>query len=403
MMHPPRAMAEDRVDYRYEDYNEDDSRMHIRTHAAAFDVGLGSQITAHGMFVYDGISGATPTGELPPLGSKDVPLAEMRDIRRAGNFALGLAYGRNTTTPEISYSEESDYVSRGIALTHTIDFNSKNTTLVLGASHNFDWVGGGVLDHYRSKDTTETLVGVNQLLGPKTILSLNLSLGYADGYLNDPYRLTTFYLPDSPDPIFSDPASVNPIAESRPRHRFKQSGLVSLTHFFTPANASLEGSYRLYHDDWGIWANTLSLTWFQKLGKRVTLSPTFRYYWQSAADFYSPGFHGVSFDQYAGGTQVAFEDGVFVGFAGDPGYPAPGTPGVQFVNVPARPAYYSSDYRLSEFQAFTYGVGAQVQIIEHFSVELAYKRYVMEGLDNVTPRSAYPSANIFTIGCSVWF
>jgi hypothetical protein len=402
-LQPFRTPAEDRFEYRYEDYNEDNSRMHIRTHALSFDASLSSQITAKGLLVYDGISGATPTGELPPLGSKDVPLANLRDIRRAGNVGLGIAYDIHTTTPEFSYSDESDYVSRGLSLTHTIDFNQKNTTLVLGASHNFDEVGGGVLKHFRYKGTSEGLVGVNQLLGPKTVLSVNASLGYSEGYLNDPYRSATFLLPNSPDPIFADPAFINPIPESRPRHRFKESGFVSLTQFITPLHASVEGSYRLYHDDWGIWANTASLTWFQKLGKHLTLAPNFRYYRQGAADFYAPGFNGVSFAQYAGGTQAAFQEGVFVGFAGDPGYPAAGDPGVQFVNVPARPSYYSADYRLSELEAFTYGVNLQVRIAEHFTVDAGYRRYEMSGLDKVTPRSAYPSANIFTIGCGVWF
>src|SRR5262249_23014250 len=157
--------------------------------------------------------------------------------------------------------------------------------------------GGGVLKDYQYKTTSDFLVGVNQLLGPKTVLSLNLSMGYADGYLNDPYRLTTFYLADSPDPIFSDPAQINAVPDSRPRHRFKQSRFVSLTHSFDPVNASLETTYRLYHDDWGIWANTASVTWFQKLGKPLLLAPNFRYYWQTAADFYAPGFRGVSYEQ----------------------------------------------------------------------------------------------------------
>jgi hypothetical protein len=275
--------------------------------------------------------------------------------------------------------------------------------LVLGIGHNFDEVSGGVLSDKQSKDTTDVLVGVNQLLGPKTVLTANLTFGYADGYLNDPYRRTDFLLTDSPDPIFSDPGAVNPVSESRPRHRFKQAGLVQLTQFVTPLNASVEGTYRLYHDDWGIWANTVSLTWFQKLGKHLTLSPNFRYYRQSEADFYAASFRGVSFEQYTGGTQAGFVDGVFVGFQGDPGYPAPGDPGATFVDVPARPTYYSSDYRLSEFEAFTYGVGAQVRIAEHFTIDLGYRRYEMHGLDGSTPSQAYPSANVFTIGCGIWF
>ena len=53
--------------------------------------------------------------------------------------------------PQFSYSQESDYASRGISLTHAYDFNQKNTTIVLGIAHNFDSVGGGVLTTFQEK------------------------------------------------------------------------------------------------------------------------------------------------------------------------------------------------------------------------------------------------------------
>jgi hypothetical protein len=399
-----RASAEDHVEYRYEDYREDHGRIHIRTHGVGFEKELSSKITAKGLLVYDGISGATPTGEAPARGSSTLPVAEIEDIRRAASLNLDVRSGRHTTTPELSYSEESDYISRGLSINHSIDFNQKNTTLVLGAAHNFDSVGGGALSEFQQKDTTDLLLGLNQLLGPTTVLTVNLTLGYADGYLNDPYRRATFLLPGSPDPIFSDPAAVNPLSDNRPHHRFKQVGFVSLTQFIAPLNASVEGGYRLYHDDWGIWASTISLTWNQKIGKHLTLSPLFRYYHQGRADFYAPSFQGVSFDEYAGGSRVAFQDGVFVGFQGDPAFPAAGDESAyQILSVPARPSYYSADYRLSQFYALTYGVGARVKLGEHFTVDVACKRYEMHGLDGVTSWSAYPSANVFTVGCGIWF
>ena len=178
---------------------------------------------------------------------------------------------------------------------------------------------------------------------------------------------------------------------------------MSLTQFVPLLNASVEGTYRLHHDDWGIWANTVTLTWFQKFGEHFTLAPNFRYYRQGKADFYSPGFRGVSFGQYADGTQAFFQDGFFVGFQGDPDLPAPSTPGVQVIDSPARPSYYSADYRLSEFEAFTFGIGAQIRIAEHFTLEMGYKRYEMHGLDGSTSQAAYPSAHVFSIGCGVWF
>jgi hypothetical protein len=93
--------------------------------------------------IYDGISGATPTGEAPATGSNTLPSARIEDIRRAATLDLSFRYSKHTTTPSFTYSEESDYISRGISLTHSIDFNQKNTTLVFGAAHNFDSVSGG--------------------------------------------------------------------------------------------------------------------------------------------------------------------------------------------------------------------------------------------------------------------
>ena len=398
------AKAEDRVEYRYEDYRESEGRIHIRTHGLFFEQELNSKITARGNLIYDGISGATPTGEPAGVGQKDIPTAEIRDIRRAGSLDLGVRWGRFTTTPQISYSEESDYISRGFAVNQSIDLNQRNTTLTLGLARNYDSVSGGSLRGYRSKETTDLLIGFNQVLGPKTVLTANLTLGYSDGYLSDPYKRATFLLSDSPDPIFSDPASVNPVGDTRPGHRFRQVGYLSLTQFVTPANASVELSYRLGHDDWDVWASTVSLTWFQKIGKYVVLAPLFRFHHQSAASFYGPSFYGVSFEDYVNGTRAAFQDGVFVGFEGDESFPKPNEQGAySILNVPARPKYFSADYRLSELNAFTYGISAQVKLKDHVTLDLGFKRYEMHGLDGITPKSAYPIANVFTIGCGWWF
>lgn len=402
-LQPSKSMAEDRVEYRYEDYTEDNDRIHIRTHAASFEKELSSKITSRGLLIYDGISGATPTGEAPATGSNVLPMSRVEDIRRAATLDFSFRYGRNTSTPTFTYSEESDYISRGLGLTHSIDFNQKNTTLVLGAAHNFDSVKGGPVKTFEQKGATDFLIGINQILTPTTVFTANLTLGYSDGYLADPYRIVSFILPDSPDPIFSDPSQTIPSSESRPGHRFKQAGFFSLTQAIKPLHASVEAEYRLYHDDWGILANTVSLTWFQKLGKWITLSPNIRYYRQTEADFYAAAFRGLSFSQYASGTQVAFQSGFFYAFADDPAFPAPGDPAFVIVDSPARPSYYSADYRLSELEAWTFGIGAQLRIMERFTIDAAFKRYEMNGLDGITPASAYPSANVFTIGCGLWF
>ena len=56
---PQILRAEDRVDYRYEDYSEDNGRIQIQTHAAYVEAELTSRVAVKGQFVYDAISGAT--------------------------------------------------------------------------------------------------------------------------------------------------------------------------------------------------------------------------------------------------------------------------------------------------------------------------------------------------------
>lgn len=403
LLHPQKSFAEDRVEYRYDDYREEDDRIHIGTHAVAFEKELGSRITARGLYIYDGISGATPTGEAPATGSQRLPMATIEDIRRAITLDASLRLGRVTTTPGFTYSQERDYISRGFALNNTIDFNQKNTTILIGGAYNSDSVSGGRLRKFLHKETYDFLLGVTQVITPTTLLTANLTLGNADGYLADPYRVASFILPDSPDPIFSDPSLTIPKSEVRPGHRFKQVGFFSVTQGIKRLKASVEADYRIYHDDWGVLGNTVSLTWFQKVTRHLTLAPTVRYHRQSAADFYGPWFRGLTFDQYAGGTQVAFQDGFFYGFGDEPGFPWPAEPRITVVDAPARPRYFSADYRLSELEAWTFGIGARLRIKEHVTIEAGYKRYEMRGLDGVTPAAAYPKANVFTIGLGIWY
>jgi hypothetical protein len=361
-----RLRGENHFDYRYDDYQEDNNRIHVRTHSAFLEMLINPSISLNSEFVYDAISGATPTGGPPLAGSNQVPLAHMEDERWAGNISSAIRWGGNqTTTPQFAYSLEGDYESVGLSLNHTIDFNDKNTTLALGLAYTHDtimpafWFGDK-----EYKNGGDALVGLTQLLGPNTFFTANLTIGTARGYLSDPYK--RFRFTDYPDPTSLFP-------ENRPGDRTKEIGYISLTHFVTPLNGSAELSYRLYHDSYGILSHTVTLSWFQKIGKHVVLSPMFRFVDQSEADFYAT--------QLPGDPQL---------LPGDPGY------------VPI-PRYYSADYRLSALQTFTYGISATVKIKDRVSLDLSYQRYKMIGKDNVTSSSAYPSANTFSGGVRVWF
>jgi len=364
--------AEAHVDYRYEDYQEEDARMHIKTHAVAFGTPLSTWLDIEGELIYDSVTGATPYGALPTPGTRDWLQEIEPDVRIAGSLSAAMSWGINTTTPQLSYSQEHDYISEGYALNHTFSFNEKNTILALGGAYTHDIIMADTLGgNEPHKDSGDLLIGLTQLLDAKTFITANLTVGTAHGYLNDPYK--SVHIPYYPDPLNPDPTAVT-FGESRPRVRNKQIGYFSITHFVTPLHGSLEASYRLYHDSYDILSHTAAVAWYQKVGDFLIISPMFRFVDQSQASFYMTQLPG----------DYTLND------PNDPFY-AP------------LPEFYSSDYRLAELQTFTYGLSVTLRIKEHYFLDLGYKRYEMYGKDGVTSELLFPKANVFSIGGRIWF
>jgi len=385
-----RARAQDDVIYRYEKYQEDDGRIAIETQSGQIDTTVFPWLSLKGQISNDAVSGATPTGY--PLSPEHLPpnseaaqtynpsygLAQMKDNRTGGYFEPTFTFGPNHISPQVAFSEESDYISKGLALNYARDLNQKNTTLNFGWSHDFDTVEPGAspyLANNQRKETDSIIVGLNQLLGPKTVFTADVTYVYESGLLADPYKGFLFY--DQPYLVW----------EKRPDYRNQQIVYVGITQFVTPLNGSVEASYRFYHDSYDVLGNTLQLSWFQKLGRNLVASPSFRYYIQSAASFYHLTLPGEYNPQ-------------------DPASnPAPGTPTDFDGNLqPAsQPACYSADYRLSEMETFTLGFTLHYKVIDHVYLDASYERYIMQGLDGVTPQQTYPNANVFTIGARLTF
>jgi len=368
-----RVRAEDQIAYRYEYYKEDDGRIEVQTHSMLFDVTLKEGLVSiAGEYVHDAVSGATPSGAPPPnqwyypfgsvgnTNSSSVPLQHMEDTRNAGSLQMPITLGINTITPQFAYSEESDYKSTGAALNYSLALYEKNTTLTFGWAHTWDQVlDAQPVRQWQDKSGDDFLIGCNQLLGPKTVLGVNFTYGMANGYLNDPYRLT--FGVNDPQYFVSDPSGG---PEQRPDYRDKYIIRAAITQFITPVNASVEGAYRFYHDTYGIDAHTVELAWYQKIGKHVVLSPMFRYYYQSQANFY----YEILPDTYA-----------------------------------TAPAEFSPDWRLSKMETFTAGLNLSVKASKWLTFDAGYKRYITQGLDGITSQTAYPSANVFTVGARVNF
>ena len=290
-------------------------------------------------------STAVTRTETVPNPNGQVPKSDVEDERLAFMLELAGRVGRHSPAIQLAYSTEQDYNSIGLALRDAIDFNKKNTTLTLGIAGNIDRVEGAYLNAAEDKTTLDGMVGLTQLIDRNSYITANLVLGAASGYLSDPYKVSEV------DGVI--------VPENRPDSKDKQILYLAWTRFFDAADGSLELGYRRYMDSFGIDANTLSAAWYQKLGPRFVLRPAVRFYNQTAADFYGVRFAGA-------------------------------------------PAHYSSDYRLSEFQAWGYGLKLIWQPSPKYAFDISVDRYVMEGTDTITSDDAYTGSTMIMLGFRLW-
>lgn len=232
----------------------------------------------------------------------------------------------------LSVSDEYDYTSVGGNARISRDFNGRNTTVSAGvafAADDLDPVGGapiplsemleeGNLSNKRgseTKDVTDFLLGLTQVVSRRMIVQVNYSYSDASGYLTDPYKLLSVIDPVTGDPVMGPSGGLDLYRyESRPDSRTKQS-------VFTKAKYHLERdivevSYRYMTDDWDIDSHTVDFRYTWNFGNRRYLQPHVRYYTQTAAEFF----------------RTSLVDG-------DP-----------------LPAYASADYRLGELDALTLGL-----------------------------------------------
>jgi Protein of unknown function (DUF3570) len=274
-----------------------------------------------GSLVSDSVSGATPRYHSAISGAT----MHMSDKRTAGDVKVTHYAERSTYAFGVSKSKEHDYDSTALALDASFSSEDNNRTWNLGIGVSSDKIGSTIDPALRErKRTTEAMVGVTQAITGNDLLQVNVTANRGRGYYSDPYK--------TPD--------------VRPDKRDQLILLTRWNHHFTDWGATLRSSYRYYRDTFGIRAHALGGEWVQPLGASVTLTPSLRYYSQSAAKFYY--------------------DPVY-----DPDVGAPYPPGY-FTNPPA---YVSPDQRLSAFGAITYGLKLALQVTPDWTTDLKAERY----------------------------
>ena len=365
LLGPRLVRAEDAINYKYADYRESGGRIAVQTQSALIEQDFGTEMHLKLEGTIDAITGATPNGQPAPAGSDQVVLTNLHDQRKAWKVDFSHQFPALNVALGVANSRESDYISNGWSVNTLADFNQKNTTLLAGIAGTEDKVKVIYQSPWARKRTNDVIVGVTQLLDPRTSVSFDLTWGRATGYLSDQYKIVQ-------KRIEVNPGDFLPLQflENRPGVRDKWIALGSLNHAFPDLHGALEASYRFYHDTYGTRAHTLELTWLQQISPTLILRPELRFYDQSAADFYY-----YQLDQ----TSIV---------------PPFGPP-------PKQGPFYSSDFRVSALRTFNYGLKIVWTPTARWQLNAALEEYAMHGKDGVTPRSAYPRATIVTAGLKI--
>ena len=363
--------GQDILRYRGQIYNEENGRIDVESHYLDYKHTFGFGTTLGLRLAIDTLSGQTPTGTHASLDDTDWFFQHISDERTVQVITLEHEIDNYSLSFEYAHSEESDYASHALALRLGREFFNKNTTVTGGISYAFDEVLSTpftTIANDQNKDSIDLSLGLSQLLGPNTILDVNLGYGNSSGYLTDPYRqISQTQTIQVITPVGTFPVTDTfDYPENRPDSIDRLVAKVAAKHYFEPVDGSLQASYRFFTNSDSITGHTLELKWVQEISDQFSISPYFRYYQQSGADFYHSSLTETGIDGHGRNDGTG--------------------------------PFYSSDYRLSALDAITYGVQFSYSPMEDLTIDLQLERYEMSGRDATTPDIFFPSANVISLG-----
>jgi hypothetical protein len=208
------------------------------------------------------------------------PYSERRTQTSLGADVLN---GRTQYSVALSNSDENDYTARTAGFDVSQDLFGDLTNLSFGYTRGWDEVRKRGDDAFEEPvDRSTWRVGLTQILTPALMMGVSYELVSDEGFLNNPYRSVRYLDPDSASG-FSFQPEVYPATRT--------SNAVSIeARYFLPYRAAVYGHYRWFGDTWGVDADTVKVGYTHPVGRRWILDLSYRWYGQSAADFYSDLF-----------------------------------------------------------------------------------------------------------------
>ena len=230
--------------------------------------------------------------------------ASISDVWVNGSFDYSHSSDdRNTVWgANLSVASEYDYFSIGFGGHLTKLYNQKNTTLSVKANAYIDTWNPQYPAEFRSdfipsvgyttnytefdklgRNTYSLSTSISQILTKRMQASLFLDIVQQNGLLSAPHQRV--YFADKLD-FFIDNFHIADDVERLPDTRFKLPIGMRL-NYFVNEYLTIRSYYRLYTDNWGITAHTAEIELPIKITRSFAVIPTYRYYTQTAADYFS--------------------------------------------------------------------------------------------------------------------
>ncbi len=298
--------------YRYSGYQEEDldkgvvltgsnERYDIKTHQFRLVAPVGEQTALSMDAMFETMTGASAMSVVAFPGGDSMLVmtgASIQEERTDISAELRRQGDQGSKAVALGYSIEDDYEAVNGGLDVERNSADRLTTWSSGIGFSYDQLNPiqqANINRIKSEDRWyyNGYVARAKVHSPVWQSQVGLYLGLYDGYLDDPYRSRDF----------------------RPNKRQQFALVTRSRYYFSKLKAAIHCDYRFYNDDWGIDAHTMEVAWHQSLSEFFRVTPILRYYSQSQADFYVDNDSGL------------------------------------------REGEQSSDYRLSSYGAFAYGLG----------------------------------------------
>jgi len=205
-----------------------------------------------------------------------------KEQRTQGSLGFDMLNGKTQYSLNYTYSDENDYTANTASFDLSQDLFGDLTTVSFGYSQGWDEVRKRDDKAFSENvDRRNYRFGLSQIVTPQLMMGLNYEVVTDEGFLNNPYRSVRFR--DDSARGYGYQLEVYP--------RTRTSNAVALdARYFLKYRAAIHGEYRYYTDTWGIDANTVQLGYTQPWRKQWIFEIGYRWYDQSAADFYSDLF-----------------------------------------------------------------------------------------------------------------